>query len=288
MKNITDIKNRIKSIKDTAQITKAMELISIAKMRRANEKYQKNLNYYERVRSTIKDILKHSGQITHPYLRHRETKRAAFVVIASDTGMCGDYNHRVLNFALNKINAVKDEKVVMIIGQMANEFFRRNGVSPDIEFLYCAQDPTLDDARRITTDIVDMYDNDLIDEINVVYTRPEGQANVAAMVRLLPITAEDFADAPEETEFNALLEFEPTPKEVFDILVPQYVVGLAYSALVQSVRCEHSERQKTMSNATKNAGEMIEGLELEYHRARQEQITTELTEISSSKVMTNN
>lgn len=283
MRNIVDIKNRIKSIKDTAQITKAMELISVAKMRKANEKYQNNVKYFERVRNTLKDILNHSGDIKHPYLQHRETQRTAFVVIASDNGLAGDYNHRVLRFALEKINAVKDDKFVFIIGQMAKDYFYRRGITPDIEFLYCAQDPTIEDARRLTADLVELYNDNHIDEVNLIYTHTVGNTNEAVMLRLLPIIKADFDDARQETDYNALLDFEPSPKEVFDILVPQYILGITYSALIQSVRCEHSERMKTMNNATNNAQDMIEELELEYHRARQEQITTEIAEISSAK-----
>lgn len=287
MRNIVDIKNRIKSIRDTAQITKAMELISVAKMRKANDKYHRNLKYYERVRNTVKDILNHSADIKHPYLNSRTINRTAYIVIASDTGMAGDYNNRVLNYAYNMMQEKTGEKSVFIIGQMANEFFLRNGITPDIEFLYCAQDPNIDDARRISADVVDMYDKGLIDEVFIIYTHPVGSVNEATHVRLLPILKEDFSDAVQEENYRAILEFEPSVKEVFDTLVPQYIVGLTYSALIRSIRCEHTERMKTMTNATNNAMDMIDTLELEYHRARQEQITTELAEISSSKVAVN-
>lgn len=280
MRNIVDIKNRIKSIKKTSNITRAMQLISVSKLRRANEKYLKNLTYYNSVKSVLKDILKHTeGELKHPYLKHRETQRTVYVVIASDNGMAGDYNHRVLNFALQKVKAASDS-YVFTIGQMAREFFVRNGIEPDVEFLFCAQDPTLDDARRITADLVDLYDENHIDEVHIIHTVSENNVNVAKDERLLPIEREDFSDATDVNQYSELLEFEPSRKEVFDILVPQYVLGQTYTALIQAVRCEHTERIATMSNASKNADEMIDTLELQYFRARQEQITTELAEIS--------
>lgn len=285
MQNIADIKNRIKSVKETRQITKAMQLISVAKMRRANENYQRNLAYSTRVRGILKDILNHTdGEISHPYLKHRDTSRTAFVVVASDNGLTGDYNHRILNFAKSRISEVK-EAAVFIIGQMANEFFTRIGDTPDMQFLYCAQNPTLNDARLITADLVELYDNNHIDEVRIIYTKMEGNHNVAADLRLLPILKEDFADAAEvaEGQYTAIMEFEPSVKEVFDILVPQYIVGLTYTALIQAVRCEHNERVETMSNATGNADKMALDLELKYHRARQETITTELAELSSAQ-----
>lgn len=284
MQNIIDIKNHVKSIKDTAQITKAMEFISVSKMRKANEKYQRNTRYYMRVRQILKDILNHKGEIAHSYLQHRQTSRTAFVIIAGDNGLAGEYNHRVLDFSLKVINEEKDEKSIFIIGQMANEYFRREGIIPDVEFLYYAQEPTLEDARRITADLVNLYDENLIDEIQIIYTSEVNKKNVAKTLRLLPLLKEDFVgDLDINENSKADFEFDPSPEQVFDILAPQYVIGLTYSCLIQSVRCEHSERMKTMHEATNNAKKMTDALELEYHRARQAQITTELTEISSFK-----
>ncbi len=284
MQNMVDIKTRIKSIKDTGQITKAMQLISVAKLRKANDNFQKNYEYSHRVRGILKDILNHTEDISHPYLMHRVTNRTAYVVIASDNGLVGDYNHRVLTFA-DKVIAESKEASIFTIGHMASEYFEKRGMTPDVQFLYCAQNPNLEDARRITADLVDLYDNNIIDEVRIVYTRMNGIVNEACEQRLLPILREDFESDEVESEYNAMMEFEPSTKEVFDILVPQYILGLTYSALTQAVRCEHSERIETMNNATKNADEMIGQLEQQYHRARQEQITTEIAELSSAKMM---
>ncbi len=281
---MVDIKTRIKSIKDTGQITKAMQLISVAKLRKANDNYQKNYAYSHRVRGILKDILNHAESISHPYLWHRETNRTAYVVIASDNGLVGDYNHRVLSFA-DKIIADSKEPSIFTIGHMASEYFEKRGITPDVQFLYCAQNPNLEDARRITADLVDLYDNNIIDEVRIISTRMNGVINEAYEQRLLPILREDFVRDEVESEYSAIMDFEPSTKEVFDTLVPQYILGLTYSALIQAVRCEHSERIETMNNATKNADEMIGQLEQQFHRARQEQITTEIAELSSAKMM---
>lgn len=260
-----------------------MELISASKMRKADDKFQKNARFYTRIRQTLNDILNHKGDINHSYLQHRPTTRTAFLVIASDNGLAGDYNHRVLNFALDRINASNDEKSIFVVGQMANEFFRRIGIIPDVEFLYCSQDPTLDDARRITADLVHLYDENLIDEIQIIYTNDTNRHNEANMLRLLPLMKEDFESAFDDalSKTTTIFDFDPSPESVFDILAPQYVVGLTYSCLIQSVRCEHTERIRAMHDSTNNAMKMTAQLELDYHRARQAQITTELTEISS-------
>ncbi len=231
MQNMVDIKTRIKSVKDTGQITKAMQLISVSKLRKANDNYQRNYAYSHRVRGILKDILNHAESVDHPYLCHRETNRTAYVVIASDNGLVGDYNHRVLAFAEKLIAENKTESSIFTIGHMASEFFEKRGIIPDVQFLYCAQNPNLEDARRITADLVELYDNNIIDEVRIVYTRMNGVVNEACEQRLLPIMREDFKDDQVESDYNQMMEFEPSLKEGFDTLVPQYILGLTYSAI---------------------------------------------------------
>jgi len=283
MQNIVDIKNRIKSIKDTAQITKAMQLISVAKMRKANEKFIQNDRYYRRIKSTIKDIFSHMGneKIEHPYLLHREGSRTVFIVIASDAGLAGEYNHRVLKFAQQEIDAAGKGSKIVAIGHMAEEYFGTRGYERIDAYVYCSQNPTIDDVRRISTVAVDLYDAGEVDEVRLVYTRHINNQNVARSERVVPIQKSDFETATAVKEYKEILTFEPSPIEVFNILVPQYVLGMIFNALIESVRCEHSERMVAMNNATNNANDMIDTLELDYHRARQAQITAELSEISS-------
>lgn len=283
MQSLHDIKKRIQSIGETGQITKAMQLISVAKMRKANEKYELNARYFDRVRATLEDILAHTGTLEHPYLVPRKTDRAAYVVIASDTGMAGEYNHRVLNFALEEVRKGNPEKIYTI-GFMARDFFERNGLPPDAQFLYSAQDPTLSDARRIMMYLVDLFDSKKVDRVYIIYTRHEKTGNRAAKLKLLPLEATDFDDIRPLRHSQETWDFEPDPKTVFDLLVPQCVLGLVYSTLTQSVRCEHAERQAAMQHASDNASEMLNKLELEFHRARQAAITTEIAEISAAGI----
>jgi F-type H+-transporting ATPase subunit gamma len=285
MQNIIDIKNRSDSIKETAQITKAMEMISTSKLRKANIKFLSNAAYFNKVRATIKDILHHTaGNIAHPYLCDRQGERTAYIIIASDKGLAGDYNQKVLKHAYEEISA-QSERYLFVIGHMAKAFFQARGMSPDIEYLHAAQTPTLDDARGITNDLLEMYDNQLIDSIKIIYTKMvSATVQQPVTMRLLPLVPEDFTDIASEPSYNAILYFEPSPKKVFDILVPQYIIGIVYSCLIQSIYSEHYERIRTMHNATQNAYELIEKLDLEYNRVRQEMVTTEIAEISSSSL----
>ncbi len=284
MQNIVDIKNRSSSIKETAQITKAMEMISTSKLRKANKKFISNAAYFNKVRMTIKDILQHTANITHPYLSEREGERTAYIIIASDKGLAGDYNHKILKFADEEI-AKQPERYLFVVGHMAKAFFQSRNIFPDIEYLHAAQNANLDDARGITQDLLEMYDNQLIDSIKIIYTKMvSSTVQQPVEMRLLPLLPEDFIDISSEPNYSAILDFEPSPKEVFDILVPQYIIGIVYSCLIQSIYSEHYERIRTMHNATQNANELIEKLDLEYNRARQELVTTEIAEISSSSL----
>lgn len=278
--NIVDLKLRINSIKETAQITKAMQLISTAKLNKINEKYNKNINYLEKVSATIGAILCESGELTHRYFEKREAKHVTYVVIASDTGLAGDYNHRILNFAFNQITGAEN-KNVFTIGHMAAEFFMQKGIAPDLKFLDCAQDPTLDDAIKIARLLIKMFDGGLTDEVRLIYTENEKLTTQAVQKKLLPLERSAFPVECGEAAFFPL-KFEPSKREVFDLLVPQYVIGLIYTAFIHAVRCEQTERMFTMNNANKNAKEMIDRLQIDYNGIRQALITTEITEISST------
>ena len=151
--------------------------------------------------------------------------------------------------------------------------------------MHAAQNPTLDDARGITQDLIDLYDLDFIDSIKVVYTEMVSPAEQRPVVlRLLPILKEDFADIEEEEASKVIFDFEPSPKEVLDILAPQYALGIVFSCLIQSVYSENYERMRMMKEATENAKDLINKLSLEYNRARQEAITKEIAELSSSSL----
>lgn len=286
MQNIVDIKNRTKGIKQTSKITNAMEFISISKMRKANVKYQNNLNYYHKVRATIKDILMHTGgDVTHPYLKDDEGEKTAYVVIAGDKGLAGDYNSKILKTALEELSKHK-QRYIFTIGHMTRDFFMRHKITPDVEFLNCAQNPTLDDARRITENLLYLYDNNIMDSVKIIYTQMLDTGMLNQVVQqLLPLRLNDFLDIETEVDYHAILDFEPSAEEVLNILVPQYVLGIVYSCLIQSVSSEHYERIKTMHSATDNANKIIKKLELEYNSARQELITTGINEISSSQLL---
>jgi len=279
MQNAYEIKRRIKTIQETKQITKAMYLISSSKLNKALGRYKANLLYFNKIRQTLKDILVHSHDISHPFCQHREGRRTAYIVIAADKGLCGAYNHNVLEEAIRHMKD-KEEKYIFVIGQIARDFFLRKGYNVDIEFLYASQNPTFYNAREIGEDIINLYKNNMMDEVYIIYTRMESNmAQHPRVIKLLPIDLSSFQDIELDYDYSGDILYHPSPKAVFDLLIPKYVIGLIYGALVQSFASEQQARMMAMDTANKNADDMIANLQLEYNRARQESITNELAEI---------
>ncbi len=279
MANIADIRHSVKSISETQQITRAMHLISSSKMRKAIERYEANHVHFVRVQSAFKDILMHTSGLEHPYVGESRGGKAAYVVIAADKGLCGGYNHNVLNLALEYMQQ-SAERYILTVGQMARFFFDRLGYMVDVEFLHVSQNPSLYNARNITADLMELYDKGLMDEVYVVYTEfitPLKQE--PRVIKLLPISVSNLVDVETEVQYTGELVYHPTLKVVFDRLVPQYIIGLVYGCLVQSYASEQCARMTAMDNATKNAEDMINNLSKEYNTARQFAITNEISEI---------
>ncbi|HIZ09039.1 MAG TPA: ATP synthase F1 subunit gamma [Candidatus Borkfalkia avicola] len=287
MADITEIRHRIKSIQDTHQITKAMELISVAKMRKAVQKQAFSSVYFDSVRYTLKDILRHSSDVRNKYTVHRPDKRTTYVVIAGDKGLAGAFNNNVLNLAWEHMQR-RPVHYVVTIGQMARAFFESRQQSVDLEFTHAVASPTLHDARGITRDILDLYDRNLMDEVYVVFTRMRTTSlHEPTLVKLLPIEEQDI-EADVKNTYTGEICYDPSPKEVLDVLVPQYLVGTIYSTLIHSAACEHAARMMAMSNANKNAEKMLDTLSLAYNRQRQSAITTELLDLTSGRFFSGN
>lgn len=276
MKNPTDIKARIKSVAETRKITSAMETISIAKMRKAMTRFESNRAYFATLRDVIRDVAAHTNAEDSRYLRPAHGKNTLIAVIASDKGLAGGFNHNVLKLAYERITAA-EHATVACVGMVAGEFFRIHGIPVEMDFAFGSSDPIVEDAREITDKIVELYDRGVVDEAYLVYTRMENSANMfPEALKLLPLPADEF---DSEEELYTELEYEPSAEEVFNALIPQYLTGTVYGALIQSSAAEHCSRRAAMNNATKNAGDLLEELNTDFHRARQEAVTNEISEI---------
>ncbi len=282
MQSVKDIKTRIKSVSETAKITRAMELISASKMQKSSARYNSSQDYFGKVGKVIYNIVTHTDfEERHPYLTAGRPGKKCFLVIGSDKGLSGGYNHAVTGFALEIIEKEQDP-CIYCVGNTVYQFFKENGF--DVQELACSPEGTLEDARIIATALVESYKAEEVSEINIVYTNLVTKAvQQPEILKLLPIVVPKKATV-NEAGYRERLEFEPDPKTVFDILIPQYLIGVTYGCITAGKYTEHLERMRAMNASTKNANELLEQLQLNYNKARQEKITTELTELSASLV----
>lgn len=280
MYGLVEIKRRIGTIRQTRQLTKAMYLIASSKLSRAMDRYKANHIYFEKIRSTLKDIIAHTSELNHPFFQPRGNERAAYFVIAGDKGLCGAYNHNVLHAALSHIRQHEGAINIFAVGHVARDFFIRKGYNVDPEFLYAAQNPTFYYSREIAEQIIEAYGQHKMDELYLVYTHLESSVKqVPRVIKLLPVELSDFEDVQLDVEYRADMLYQPSPKAVLDLLIPKFVIGVIYGALIQSFASEQQARMLAMDTATKNADDMIAGLQVKYNQARQAVVTNEIAEI---------
>lgn len=272
-----DIKRRIKSVDSTKQITKAMELVSTAKLRRARQRAEENRPYFEKIEEAVQGILPHAKEVQNVYLDQRELKKTGYIVITGDRGLCGGYNTNAIKKALSHMD---DRDVSIIaIGQKAVNFFRKKEYDLDGEFVAISEKPLFSDAKSIGKLAMELYENEMIDEVNLVYTEFVSTINhTPKLIKLLPLDQKDIPEEMQE-ERDEVMTYEPSPEEVLNYLIPKYVESMIYGALIESSASEQGARRVAMESATDNAEEMIDDLNLKYNRARQASITQEISEI---------
>lgn len=286
MANIHDIRRRIKSIRETRQITKAMKLISAAKLKKARLQLDMALPYFEKVKETIGDILEHSGNISNPYfdLRHeKQAKNRALMVISGDKGLAGSYNHNIIKATEEKL-AEMPETVLYVAGYMGKSHFIRNKYKVNMDFDYPVQNPTVFRAREMAETMFNLFKSGEADEVYLLFTQMISSLKVEIQfIKLLPLDLDAFKKdiKPSGNPGNIVEDmiYEPSPKVVFDTLITKYLKGMIYGALVEAFTSEQSARMSAMDNATANADEILHQLSLDYNRARQSAITQEITEI---------
>lgn len=281
MNNMNEIRRHIKAVEQTRQITNAMYLLSTSQMKRAISKMAFNRVYLRRIRATVKDILIHTDK-QHVFLEDRGNKRQAFVVIAADKEMCGSYNNDILK-AAKVIIGKCEQPLIMTVGICAQTGLEQAGYSIYKHLYGASQNPFVHHAREITEHLVDLYLENEIDEVYVIFTRYYSQVHQEIRcMRLLPLHLEDFERINLEFDKPRQIDFTPSFEEVFDTMVPQYMIGYIYATLNHASACENIARMNAMQSATKNADEMIDKLSREFNAARQLSITNEITEIASA------
>lgn len=273
--SMKDIKRRIKSVGGIKQITKAMELVSSAKLRKARQRLEMSRPYYQTLVRSIQEILSSTTGIKHPLLEKREVKNKAFIVITGDRGLAGGYNSNAIRLAESMIED-KERAIILAVGQKGRDYFRRRKYNIAGEFLNISEEPQFIDASSIGKLAIELYEEGKVDEVNIIYSRfKSAMSQEPTVLKLLP--AEGIGE--EEQGTKTLVEYEPSPEVVLDYLIPKYIHSAIYGALIESSASEQGARRIAMEAATDNAEEMIENLELSYNRARQASITQEISEI---------
>lgn len=269
-----EIKTRIRSMESTRQITRAMEMVASAKLRKMQQQALTCRPYFETLYDTIWDIVSCNRELSSPYLADRVGKKAVYVVISGDRGLAGGYNANVLK--LLTARAEDQSPVVLPIGRKGAEYFKNHGIAMLTEQYTYAEPVTIGDCFSVAKQLCKGFCRGEFDSVHVVYTRFDSVlSQQAECLQLLPLQK---ADAGREVTASDIV-YEPDSETVFAAIVPEYLGGVLYGALCQSRASEQAARRTAMDAATQNAQEMIDGLSLQFNRARQAAITQEITEI---------
>ena len=273
-----EIKNRIRSMESTRQITKAMEMVAASKLRRAQAQILASRPYFQILSATIQDILENNRDFSSPYLKERPANKVMYIVIAGDRGLAGGYNSNILKLVEAELKG--KDAVVLPIGKKAVEFFRSRNIPAFTESYAEAANIGIGDCFSIAKSLSKAFLEGEFDEVHIAYTDfVSVLSQVPADKKLLPLQPEQTEKDAEGAVRHMDTIYEPGPEEVFASIVPEYLGGILYGALCESRASEQAARRSAMDSATQNADDMIADLSLKFNRARQAAITQEITEI---------
>ncbi|KEQ48145.1 MULTISPECIES: F0F1 ATP synthase subunit gamma [Streptococcus] len=281
--SLNDIKTKIASTKNTSQITNAMQMVSAAKLGRSEEAARNFQVYAQKVRKLLTDILhgNGAGSSTNPMLISRPVKKTGYIVITSDRGLVGGYNSSILKAVMElKEEYHPDGKgfEMICIGGMGADFFKARGIQPLYELRGLADQPSFDEVRKIISKTVEMYQNELFDELYVCYNHHVNTLTSQMRVeQMLPIVDLDPNEADED--YSLTFELETGREEILEQLLPQFAESMIYGAIIDAKTAENAAGMTAMQTATDNAKKVINDLTIQYNRARQAAITQEITEI---------
>ncbi|OFN99929.1 MULTISPECIES: F0F1 ATP synthase subunit gamma [Streptococcus] len=281
--SLNDIKTKIASTKNTSQITNAMQMVSAAKLGRSEEAARNFQVYAQKVRKLLTDILhgNGAGSSTNPMLISRPVKKTGYIVITSDRGLVGGYNSSILKAIMElKEEYHPDGKgfEMICIGGMGADFFKARGIQPLYELRGLADQPSFDEVRKIISKTVEMYQNELFDELYVCYNHHVNTLTSQMRVeQMLPIVDLDPNEADDS--YSLTFELETSREEILEQLLPQFAESMIYGAIIDAKTAENAAGMTAMQTATDNAKKVINDLTIQYNRARQAAITQEITEI---------
>ena len=269
MAGLQDTKRRITSVESTKKITKAMELVSTAKLKKARTRFEESDAYFSVIIKNINDLLA-SKSIRHKYVQPAQGEHVLYIVISSDLGLCGGYNQNVYK-AIREANAL--EASYAVTGNKASSYYRYRDANVVLDKPGITSAPQFSDCKEISDFALDLYSKGEIDKIVLVYTKFVNSVTFEpTLLQLLPV------EQNEEAKQGSV-EYEPSPEVVLEYLIPKYVESTIYGGMIESLASEQASRRMAMENATDNAEEIIDKLTVQYNRARQAAITQEISEI---------
>jgi F-type H+-transporting ATPase subunit gamma len=279
MPSLLDIRRRIRSVKNTQQLTKAMKTVSAAKLRRAQERVVSARPYANQLRHVLAGLASRVENIEHPLLEVRPENRVLLLIVTADRGLCGGFNSNLTKAAQNFLRQHEDADVQLYTaGRKGRDFFRRRNANIVGEYTNFFSRLDVANAKDIAQQLIQKYSKADIDAVYIMYNEFKSaiQQRIVAE-RLLPLGSAELRGTPSGVDYI----FEQPPQEILNRLLPRYVEIEVYRALLESAAAEHGARMAAMDTATRNAGEMIESLTLNMNRVRQAAITREIIEVVS-------
>jgi F-type H+-transporting ATPase subunit gamma len=278
------LRGRIRSVQATKKITRAMELIAASRIVKAQQRVAAAVPYSERITEVVKDLAASSAGIDSPFLKQRDVVRTTcYVAITADRGLCGGYNSGVLRSTEGEIKAdvlAGKNYVVIPVGRKAEGYFRFRGYQLGRSFQGFSDSPSYEDAKAIGEHVVALFTSGEVDRVELIYTRFISAGSQEVVRRpLVPLERDVVMGGDGKSAAGADYEFEPTPDQILETLLPRYTEARVYAALLNAAASEHAFRQRAMKSATDNAEELIKNLSRVMNRARQDSITTEIMEI---------
>lgn len=286
MANTKEIKSRISSVKDTQKITNAMYMISSTKLRKAQSELEHTRPYFTALQSEIKRIFRTAPKLNSRYFYPPDGDRLengayGCLVITADKGLAGDYNLNVIREA-EKMYAEHPNTKFYVVGEYGRQYFQMHHIPIERSFLYTAQNPTMERAREISSQMLEPFDAGTVKKIFVIYTdRKNGLSEEVVSTRLLPFHRYQFFNPEVEKEVATRFSFYPSVESVLNGVMFSYISGFIYSALVASFCSEQNARMTAMNSANQNAEKILDELSVQYNRLRQAAITQEITEVSA-------
>lgn len=274
-----EIRGKIRSVKNTQKITRAMEMVATSKMRKANERVRAARPYAEKMRNVVGHLAHAHPEYQHPYLLEREPKRVGFIVVSSDRGLAGGLNTNLFKAAVQAMGEWDGQNVatdLCIIGSKGLAYFKRLGGNIVAEVSHLGDAPAIADLIGTIKVMLDAYSNREIDRLFVVYNEFVNSMTQSPEVRqMLPIVPDEDTELGHQWDYL----YEPEAKEVLDSLLTRYIESLVYQGILENIASEQAARMVAMKSASDNAGDIIDELQLAYNKARQASITQELSEI---------